>query len=413
MESDTFSVYPTDEKDFDLKIRPDAQRGRQLTLFCSFTYITPNYSILFTLEGLRKFTSSGNYKVILVIWDMNTLANPYFRRLSAMHKIPDAEKFIEQKIAELRTIAYALGFDKNELLIYKSSELWKRLISYKEENLFQQFYSILAQMKIRNYSVSDKLSHLMQIPMDLFFCNYFHRLYPEDLDREIDLVYFGQNKEKLYALARELMLNDALIKRKNPIFVLMKGFPYLIHNDCVPEWDMSLNEIRDIIIGCNLSNADVLDIMRHLCYYDGSVKIKSRGKVEEISYESFNKQYSNNDVMENIQLLAENLERYLRLRKERYLENSSEIEESILSITRKQEAKNIGSILKSVIALEILLRSDGTRNSTKIARELGKSVATIGMYVGKLKRMGLVRMLPNGNLKRNIKGVKINLELGM
>src|SRR3989338_3412637 len=102
MKNNTFATYSEDKEDFELRIEPDIQEGKQLNIFCSFTYITPNYSVLFTLEELRKFTQGGKYRVLLVLWDMNTLSNAYFRRLRALKKITNAEEFINQKVEELR-----------------------------------------------------------------------------------------------------------------------------------------------------------------------------------------------------------------------------------------------------------------------------------------------------------------------
>jgi len=57
--------------------------------------------------------------------------------------------------------------------------------------------------------------------------------------------------------------------------------------------------------------------------------------------------------------------------------------------------------------------SDGTKNTTDIAKELQKSVPTISMYANKLKKLNLIRLLDNHKLKRNIKGIKINFDLGV
>ncbi|PIN89443.1 hypothetical protein COU60_03545 [Candidatus Pacearchaeota archaeon CG10_big_fil_rev_8_21_14_0_10_34_76] len=413
MAENNFIVYPTDEKDFELKIKPELNEGKQLNVFCSFTYITPNYSILFTLEELKKFADSGNFKVIIVLWDMNTISNAYFTRLKSLRKVPDAETFINEKVKELRTIAESLGFEKEKLLIYRSSEIWKRLISYKEDNLFQQFYSILAQMQIKRYDIErDKISHLVQIPMDMFFCNYFHELYPEDVDREIDLGFFGQNKEQLYTITRELMVKNGLIENKNPIFILMKNVPYLIHNHSVPEWTMSLRDIKDILMGINTDKKDIFVLFRYLAGNAGCITVKG-DKNLEYDYQEFYKEYKQVKEEDLLKILAENLYAYLQDRKKKYVEQSGLIEESILQISKKQDAKNIGAVLKSNIALEILVLADGSRNTTDMSKEIGKSVATISTYANRLKKMGLIRVLPDGNLKRNIKGVKINLELGI
>lgn len=415
MKNAIFSVYAADKEDFESKVKPEIEEGKQLNIFSSFTYITPNYSVLFTLEELKKFTRSGNYKVFLVLWDMNTISNAYFRRLRTLKKIADIGTFLDQKIDEIRMIAHSLGFTKENLLIYKSSDIWKRLISYKEEDLFQQFYSVLAQMRIKSYeSLSDKISHLIQVPMDIFFCNYFHKLYPEDLDREIDLAYFGKNKEALYPLTRELMLKNGLIEKKNPLFIEMKGFPYIIHNDSVPEWNMSERDIKEVVMGFDFKKKEnILAMFHHLEENAGSIQVKIDKKKEEFSYEVFSKQFDNTPLEELKRILSENLHDYLQKRKEHYKESNGEVEESILNLSKKSDVKSMGSVLKSSIALEILIRADGTRNTTKIAKEISKSVPTISTYVLKLKEKGLIRVLPNGNLRRTVKGVKINFELGV
>ena len=99
--------------------------------------------------------------------------------------------------------------------------------------------------------------------------------------------------------------------------------------------------------------------------------------------------------------------------RKKYHQTSGKVEESVLDIKNKKELKNIGQVLKSDIASEIILLSDGTRNTTEISKHLNKSVATISMYANRLKKMNLIRLLPNGNLKRNIKGVKVNFEIGL
>ncbi|MEK6858360.1 MAG: helix-turn-helix domain-containing protein [Nanoarchaeota archaeon] len=414
MEEKTFAIYPSDKKDYDLKIVPDIADGKLLTVFCSFTFITPNYSILFTLEQLRKFASSGNYQVHIVLWDMNILANPYFEKLYSLKKIAHPSSFIDDKVQEIKAITSSMGFNKEKVLVYKSSDLWKRLISYKDDDLFQEFYSILAQMKTTSFHVSgDKISHMIQIPMDIFFCNHFHKLYPEDVERPIDLVFFGENKEELYLACRELMISKRIVQHKNPLFILMKNIPYLLFNNITPEWNMSLREIKDIVVGCNPSKKDLFTLLSHLDEISGFVRIKKKGYNQDLEYSSFYKEYKNILTEELFQILADNLYLFFQDRKKKYLKATGEIEETILNLSKKNDVQEMGSILKSTIALDILLKADGTRTTTDIAKELNKSIATISTYANDLKKMKLIRVLPEGKLKRNIKGVKINLELGI
>jgi len=412
METNNIEVYKTDKKAFDLEIKPDFKDKKQLNIFCSFTYITPNYSVLFTLNELKKFVEQGDFKIFLVIWDMNTLANPYFKKMCSSRKINNPDLFIDQKISELKDIAGSIGFDKEKLSIYKSSDLWKRFISYNEENIFQEFYSVLAQMHIKDFVANNKVSHLIQVPMDIFFCNYFHKLCPEDTNKAIDIAFFGQDKENLYVSTRKLMINDGLIENEKPIFVIIKNFPYLIYNYNVPEWDMGLKDIKNILINFPLAKKEIFVLLKHITNLI-KIRIKEKDKDVEIDYDDFYSEYKDNPEKELIEVLAENLFRYLKEHKKRFLETSGRVEEAVLNLVKKQDVKNIGQVLKSDIALEILLLADGSKNTSEISRELKKSVATISTYANRLKKMNLIRVLPNGKIKRNIKGLKVNFELGL
>lgn len=249
--------------------------------------------------------------------------------------------------------------------------------------------------------------------MDMFFCNNFHKLYPEDAGKGIDVVFFGQNKEQLYEITRNLMVENGLIEHKDPVFILMKNFPYLLHNHAVPEWNMKLRDVKDILAGCNLAKKDLLTLFKYLDSHSQGIVVKEKDKMVQKDYSEFLKDHKDEKEEELVQILSENLYSYLQEHKKKYTEESGEIEETILNISKKNEVRDIGSVLKSHIALEILLKSDGTKNTSKISKEIGKSVATISTYANRLKKMGLLRVLPDGTLKRNIKGVKINLELGI
>lgn len=399
-----FEVFPSDEKDFRLKIEPDIHDKNLINIFCSFTFITPNYSVLFTLSELKKFTETiTNHKVFLVLWDMNTLSNPYFRRMSASGKTPDWDKFINEKIKEVREIVTMVGFKKDEINIYKSSDLWKRFVSYKEENIFQRFYSALAQMKIQDYVANNKVSHLFQVPMDMFFCNYFHKLYPEDISKSIDIAFYGQDKEKLYLTTRQFMIDDCIISDKKPIFVRVKSFPYLIYNANVPEWNMSLRDIRNIILNFPLTKEEVIVLFRY---------IFSSNILEE-DFESFKKVNGKKGCNELKEILAKALYKYLQVSKKRFMEISGQIKEDTINVSGRKEARDFGQILKSNIALEIILMADGTKNTTEMSKKIGKSIATISTYANRLKRKKLIEVLPNGNIKRTVNVLKINFDIGI
>lgn len=401
-------VFKEDINEFRKQISHLDKNGDMINVFCSFAYLTPNYTVLFTLEELRRRTKSGNYKIFIVFWDMNTLANPYFKKEISNRKVKSPENYIENKIKELRCLAISIGFKEEEIIIYKSSDLWRRLISFREENLFQNFYSILSEINLDYFIETKKVSNTFQIPLDIFFCNYLHLLYPEDIQRPIDLAFLGNHKLKIYDTIRKRMEKEGLIKMKKPLFLIMKDFPYLNFKSYVPEWSMSLKEITGIINDCEINKVGFISLIRNIAL---SIELEIDKKTFE--YSEFISRCEELKEEELKEILSKNLYNYLKKSKEMYLLISKEISEEIKNLSNENEIKSIGNVLRSDIAMKILLLSDGTKNTTNISKILKKSVPTISTYTNKLKKLGLVRVLEDRKLKRNIRGIKINFELGI
>ncbi|MCK5149798.1 ArsR family transcriptional regulator [Candidatus Pacearchaeota archaeon] len=360
-----------------------------MNLFCSFTYITPNYDVIATLKELYNFAKDKNSKVFLIMWDMNTLANPYFKRY-CLNNTKDWDSYINEKMLEVKNMTHAIGFNESNLIIYKSSELWKRLVSYEEENLFQQYFSILARLPVKDFIEFRKSSHIFQMALDLFFSNFFHKLYPEDVNREMDILFSDYYRKNLYLFTRKIMVEEGMIKNV-PSILLMETVPYVVYQERVPEWEMNLEEIRDILINAPNKKEEYLKLLNYL--EDGEITILGKDNLMET--------------------LAKSLFKYLQKHKKVYLTKNKLFEDSIINISNKQEAIKFGHILKSKISLNLLILANGTKNTSQIARELKKSVATISTYSAKLKKMGLLRTNSEGKLQRNLKGIKLNFELGL
>jgi len=400
-------IHALDEKQFKLVVEPNLRQGKEINIFFSLTHMNPTYLLLFRLKELKNLTDLGNFRVFVTMWDMNAQANPYFKRLSTTGRIKDTSSFIDEKLLELKNIMLSLGFEREKLHLYKSSDLWKRLIAYKEEDLFQEFYHVLANMQTKTFP-DRKISHVVQNSLDLFFCNYMNKLYPEDTNKEIDVAFFGSEKEKIYVTARDKMHKEGLTRMK-PLFVQLKDFPYMEHDLNIPNWNQNLETIKDIVINSSLSKEKILKLFEFLGAGENKIRVKENKETIEISYSEFNKEYKGESKEKLTNLLSDNLYSYLMEHKKKYLEVSHEIVEEVLNISKIEELKNIGNVLRSEIALKILFKADGTKTITQCSKELGKSVATISIYANRLRKMNLLRTLPGGKLKRNIKAFKINL----
>ncbi len=383
-------IIERDKKTFENRLKYLKDKS-VMNIFCSFTYITPNYDVIATLKELYNFAQNKKFKVFLIMWDMNTLANPYFKKY-CLNSTKDWDSYIDEKMIEVKNMTYSLGFDESNLTIYKSSDLWKRLVSYSEENLFQQYFSILARLPVKNFTQFRKSSHIFQMALDLFFSNYFHKLYPEDVSREMDVMFSDYYRKDLYLFARDLMTKEGMMTNA-PSILLMETVPYVVYEERTPEWNMSLAEIEEILVNATNKKEEYEQLLNYL----------EEGDLRKISLSK----------EELIKELGKKLYEFLQEHKKKYLTTNHFSEDTIVNISSKKEAMKFGHILQSQISLNLLILSDGTRNTSQIAKELKKSIATISSYAAKLKKLNLLRVNNDGKLQRNLKGIKVNFELGL
>jgi hypothetical protein len=387
-------IWKKDKQEYVKQVLPFFNENEEIRIIASFTYITPNHALLFSLEELKRI-AKNNSKIYFIFWDLNILANPYTEKNLSLGRIDKKENYIDGKINELIKIAVSIGFKEGQLKIYRSSEIWKRMITYHERDLFQEFYSLISKLKIVDFKNLKKVSNSIKFPLDLFFSIHLDDLFPEDLNQKIDLFFIEEEKVEIYDLIRKELLRGGHISINRPLFYLIKKFPSLLYRNYVPEWEMDLKDIKNIINNCKLSEQEIKSICRNISLSD-----KRFFNCQEISLRSKD-------------ILSKCFYRYLKLKKENF-ENSLEIfDKSIVNFDTKEKIKEISQVLKSDIGLEIILLSDGTKNTTEISKILKKSVPTISMYANKLKTSGFIRVLDNGNLKRTLQGININFDLGI
>lgn len=383
-----YFISDLDLKRLEENILASANKTKPLYLYTAFTYLTPNYSILLYLQELQKVSKKYNLKVILVLWDMSVLSHKYYRQ---MDKKISQKQFVDNLIGEIYSIAYSMGFQKADISVYKSSDLWRRFVSFSEEDIFQSFYSTLSQLIVQDYALKYKAAYFIQMPMDLFFCNYFHKLYPEDSENKIEAIFIEKKRENLYSQTRKVMVDLGIINYESPSFFILDNIPYLDYNGFEPEWNMSFIEVHEIITNLNPELEKIIKICNFLDISkpESGVKLKLAQRY-----------------------LSEKIFSYLQERKKSFNQITNNDESRVISIDNKQFLHKLGGVLRSKIAVDILLQSDGKKNLSKIAKILKKSIPTLSTYVKKLKALNLVKVQEDGTLKRTFKGFKANFELG-
>lgn len=220
---------------------------KRVNLFCSITYITTNYTVLITLTTLAQLIKEG-YHLHLVLWDFNSLANPYFKRLFLSETMDISQsKFIESRKRNLAKILISLGAKEDSFTVYKASDLWKRVVTIQSPDLFLCYYKILAQLSPEKLLLKNKASHLIQMSADVFMGNYLHLFYPEEISKPIDAFVVTDRKYYIYEETKRIMKKEGFIGEKTPLFITIKNMPYIIKDENVPEWSMDLEESEKTI----------------------------------------------------------------------------------------------------------------------------------------------------------------------
>ncbi|MFH0808704.1 MAG: ArsR family transcriptional regulator [archaeon] len=368
-------------------------KNKNIDIYVSVTHITPTYTLFFYLNEIKKLQKKYSAKIYFVMWDTNALVNPFFKKLLLTNKVKNKKDFIEEKEKELRKILEILDFDMENLHMYRSSDLWKKLVNYADEDLFQEFYSVVCRLQYNRID-SPKVSHFILSPMDIYFCNNLYKICPEDISKKIDVTIPIIGKENIYESTRDAMMEEGLINEKLPFVLSLDKYPFIMDDLVIPNWDHTKDKIRTTIKNCNLSKKEIIQILNYL-------------DIEEKSYESVNYVEELQDIM------ITHLYDFLKKNKNKFLAKTNIVEEKIKLISDIDKIKEMGKIIKSDISLKIIYLADGKNTVTDISKKLKKSVATISMYIAKLKKMDAIRTTSDNKIRRNLKGIKINFESGI
>jgi len=248
--------------------------------------------------------------------------------------------------------------------------------------------------------------------LDVFICNNLYRLHPEDISEPIDLSFFVAHKEDIYLRTREIMYDERLIDLKKPLFILLENLPFLTNDDKIPNWENTLEDVREIVLSNHLTKKEIYYLFERL-KQNNDISVVNNEKIIIKNYEEFKDDIKNLDINSLKEILCQCLFSYLQHHKKNYLEANEITNDSILNIGEKSMLRKIGGLLKSKISLEIILLSDGSLNTSQISKKIGKSIATISTYANRLKKMGIIRVIKDGKLKRNLRGIKVNFDLGI
>lgn len=390
-------IYELDKREYFQEFGARKDENSKLKYFISFAYLTPNPLLLFSLEELHR-VAEIHAQFFFVFWDLNLFSNPYYKKKISKEISENKEYYIKNKIVELKKIVSSVGFREESFQIYLASDIWKRLTTIRKDNLFQIFYNVTAQLKVGDFVNVKKVSNSLRISLDMMFCYYFHKLFPEDISGPIDIFFFGEESLKQFEIIRKGILSEEESLLKRPLFLVMKPLPTMRYNNYVPEWNLDIREIKRIIDNTHLTKEELLSIYRNIKLFHNGLEQEKLNALK----------LQDKSVLK--EKLPNYLFSYLKDKKKKFDVLVDDLNAPMITLQDVTDIKNIGQVLKSDISLKIMFLSDGTKSTTDISKILSKSLPTISTYCNHLKKLNLINVSKDGKLKRKIKGIKLNFE---
>ncbi len=388
-------------------ILQNADEKNPPTIYWSLTYLTTNYLTLTHLFSLAKICRLG-CELVISLWDMNMLSNPYFKKIEfEKYQRPNYEQYIKQKKDEVRALTAALGIQN--VKIYTSSEIWVRFTQQKEPPLFPQFYSTISTIDLDEIDINEKLHYLVQLPADLFFANFFNVLFAEDAKKPIDILYGMPERKSLYFATRKAMYSEGLVSTEKPVLLLPNRIPRIEIDAQIPQWDLTRNEIHQLLALWQFSPADLESLYQNVfgLILSEVTLVTSKGEktVETKNASKYLGTMARGDVISST---TKNFFDYFKKARE-LVDFKHEPKLDFYNVKTRKEAQQIASLLKSKNALQILALANGNRTVSEIAKETDMQLSNASQYIAKLKRAGLLSVKEK-KICRTSRGIKINFE---
>jgi len=404
-----YKTYENDMNQYSSIIVPKLTLKERPHLFCSLTYITPNYATIYAIRELGKLAKEG-FHIHILLWDANSFTHKYARNFQRIRNT--REEFLKDYLQEIRGIANYCGIPDDQLTIHRSTDAWKRIVTLERPALFIDLYEFLMDLQVEQADNWHKVSHLIQIPLDIFVANFFDVLYPEYTTPAMDAIFVRDSRMKLYKKTREVIFEKGLTNMEKPVFIVTEELPYIIYNNIMPEWNMTVDEIIYVLMNFQLTSEQANSIVTVVFseHLDEFILI-AQGQKIKVSIEKLLSSIPRLSPQDLYATIGMNMHLFLQKIKEG-VKIGSNHEETIF-VTNKSEAIAIGSVLRSGIFLDILRLADGSYTMTQIAKRLHKQVANVSVYVNKLKKLGYLEVLEKGKLRRTVHCFSINLNTGL
>lgn len=408
-----YSEYITDPHDsgfFKSLIVPKLKQKKPVNLYCSLSYFTSNYTGIFMMSELANLMKQG-LSVYLVMWDINCQSHQRFRRI-VQQTAETPEQIIQSKMDEIASLFQLFKAPMEILHLYRASDVFNRFMKKQEPNLFIQFYWILEKIKLDELVHNHKASHLIQMPLDVFFANFFHELYPEDLSERMEVKLMYPYQEAISKEVRNLMYQHEVTTSPNPLFLLLPPYPYLFYNNAIPDFGMSRDALVSHITACKPTDSQIMQM-----YYVVLKKmlqefelLDNEHTLHTLSWDDFLQKHATLSLENQQVSLGYNIHKYLTDIKNRL---KAQEKPGVLRLSSTDDAVKYSKLLSRKPMVEILRKIDGKKNATQLAKELKMAKSNMSTYLSLLKHHNLISIEPNGSIKRAITAINTNFEVGL
>ncbi|MEK6948926.1 MAG: winged helix-turn-helix domain-containing protein [Nanoarchaeota archaeon] len=391
-------------------IAPKLSLGKEVNIFCSFSYFTPNYADLFFLRELAEL-SKKKCNLYLILWDINAETHPYFIKIiNERHISP--EQMILEKIEEIKAIFRYLGAPENRINLYRATEVLNRFIKKQTPNLFVKYYEAVEKMSLNELVLEHKISHLIQMPLDLFYAYFLQELYPEDVINPIECIICYDYQYEIYAAMRTVLQEKGLGKNIKPVILICPSHPYLVKEGGLPELDMSKEAVVQQMLFCNPSLEEInkmyqVVLQRVLSEFE---LLEKNGKISVLKLSDFLKQNKTLPLENQLVSLGYNLYSYLQYFGKK-LESGSP--ERITHLTSVADTVKLAKVLSSKRLVEVFQTIDGEKNATQLAKQLKIARSNMSKYLKVLNDNHFIEIDSGGIIRKKIYGIRANFEVGL
>lgn len=378
------------------------------TVLFSFKHFSPNYFSLVPLHIMAEF-AKGGCKIVLMIRDVSV-----YEERERLVKGQSDKEFIDHMVDDIYNIVLSFGAPKENVLVYKFSDLWKRLVAVKEPSLFFEYYKMTGEINVEEFLTPETLGffanarHVMQNPADIFIANFFGMLAPESgIDRITIVMGRSKRRQFFYEYTRDMLFKGGWIKDEIPVFAYMRGTTrFSSKKEPVPNIYYDESEILDAMKRDKKFEwkKKAPDIFRNmLTEFMDSFELDG----EMVELDKILKFLKKADKQKTISLLARNI--YLSNLKLRKIMKLGIVSYPV-KVCKAEDIKNLGKIMKSKHMMEILKFSDGTMTPTKLSKKLNIHPANMSKYIAFLEKSGLLAINPQGKLEKRHKRFVVDVE---